>query len=287
MTTIAFLGLGAMGRRMAVRLLHAQHDVVAWNRTGVADEVVQAGARVATSPRAAAAEAEVVISMVADDAASSAVWDDPDHGALAGLRPGALAIESSTVTPERIEALAGRVATAGGEFLAAPAIGSRPQAESGALIFLTGGAPEAVERARPVLSAMGSAIHRVGPPPSAAVLKLVVNALLGVQIALLGELLEVTRRNGLDAAEAFGILSSLPVLSPSAKAAGASMLAGRFEPLFPVALAEKDLRYALAAGRAVGVDMSGLEAIAELYARAVAAGFGGEHLTAVAKLYAR
>lgn len=287
MTTIAFLGLGAMGRRMAVRLLNAQHDVIAWNRTGVPDEVQRAGAKVATSPRTAAAAADVVISMVADDAASAAVWDDPEQGALAGLRLGALAIESSTVTPTRVEALAERVAARGAELLAAPVVGSRPQAESGTLIYLVGGLADAVERATPVLSAMGSAIHRVGPPHTAAVLKLVVNALLGVQIALLGELLEVTRRNGLDPNAAFGILSSLPVLSPSAKAAGASMLAGHFEPLFPIALAEKDLRYALAAGRAVGLDMSSLEKIAELYARAVAAGLGGEHLTAVSKMYAR
>ncbi|HEU4406700.1 MAG TPA: NAD(P)-dependent oxidoreductase [Polyangiaceae bacterium] len=282
---IAFLGLGAMGRRMAGRLVDAGHDVVVWSRSGVPDDAPRLRGREAPSPRAAAEGAGVVVSMVADDEASKAVWDDPRAGALAALGAGALAIESSTLTPARVAELGGRVRSAGAQFLDAPVVGSRPQADAGALVYLVGGEPDAVDRARPLLAALGRAVHHVGPTPAGSLAKLVANALFGVQIAAVAELLGFAARARLDAAGLLEALGDLPVLSPAAKLAAGGMLAGRFEPMFPAALAEKDFRYALAAAEAVGGRLPVTGRVREIFEHAVARGLGGENLTAVAKLY--
>lgn len=285
MPRIAVLGLGEMGRRMARRLLDLGYDLVVWSRSGVPEAAPRLRERAAPSPRAAAHAAEVIIAMVTDDAASRAVWTDPQTGALAALRPGAIAIESSTLTPAWVASLAERVRATGAEFLDAPVVGSRLQAEAGALIHLVGGTPATLERAREVLQALGSAAHHLGPTPSGAMMKLVVNSLFSAQVALLAELLGLARRARLDLGTAFAALGSLPVLSPAAKAAGATMLAARFEPMFPIELVDKDLRYALAAGESVGSELPVTQRTAELFARARAQGLGSENLTALAKLF--
>jgi len=282
---VAFLGLGAMGRRMSRRLLAGGVDLVVFSRSGVPDDAPELRARAASSPCEAAARADVVISMVSDDDASRAVWTDPERGALSSLRPETLAIECSTLGVEWVNALAGSVRAAGAEFVDGPVVGSRPQAETGALIFLAGGSAAAVERARPVLSTMGGALHHLGPTAAGATAKLIVNALLGVQVAALAELWGVARRAGLDAGALAETTGALPVVSLAAKGALASMLAHRFEPLFPLALVEKDLRYALAMGRVGGAQTPVTERVAEVVRSAVAAGLAAENLTALAKLY--
>ena len=186
MVRIAVLGLGAMGRRMARRLVAAHHEVVVWSRSGTPEELrALATVRTASSPRAAASEADVVVSMVTDDDASHAVWADRETGALAGLRHDALVIESSTLTPAWVASLGAQVKAAGGRFLDAPVVGSRPQAEAGSLVHLVGGTEEDLARARPVLASWSSAVHHLGPSPSGTVAKLAVNALFGIQVAAL------------------------------------------------------------------------------------------------------
>ncbi|MCA9591311.1 MAG: NAD(P)-dependent oxidoreductase, partial [Myxococcales bacterium] len=120
MVRIAFLGLGAMGRRMARRLVDAGHDVVVWTRSGVPAEETALVGREAPSPRQAAEGADFVFSMVTDDAASASVWEDAEHGALRALRAGAIAVEHSTVSPHRVAELARRVDGTGASFLDAP-----------------------------------------------------------------------------------------------------------------------------------------------------------------------
>lgn len=282
---IAFLGLGAMGRRMASRLVTAGHPVVAWSRSGVPAELGALHDRAVATPRAAASEASIVIAMVTDDQASRDVWADPAHGALVGVRAGTLVVECSTLSPARITELAKRATAAGALFLDAPVVGSRPQADAGALTFLVGGAVDAVERARPVLLAMGGAVCHVGPSPAGAMMKLLVNALFGVQVAAVAELLGFARRAGLSMAAVVETLATLPVLSPAAKGAAGSMIAGSFEPQFPGALAAKDLGYVLGAAAAAGGDLPVTARVHEVFAAANAQGLGAEHLTAVAKLY--
>lgn len=285
MARIAILGLGAMGARMAANLLEAGHDLAVWNRSPGRDAaLVERGARRARSPKDAAAGAAFVIAMLRDDDASREVWTDEAYGALAGMERGAIAIESSTLSVDWSRALAARCAEAGIAFLDAPVAGSRPQAEAKALIHLVGGEPEIVERARPVLAAMGAALIHAGPAGSGAVLKLAVNMLFGVQVACVAELLALMRRSGLAPDEAFARLSATPVCSPAAKAAGEAMLAGHFAPQFPVELVEKDFGYAVEA--LGGADAAPVTtAVRRLFVRAMDAGLGDQNLTAVSQLY--
>jgi 3-hydroxyisobutyrate dehydrogenase-like beta-hydroxyacid dehydrogenase len=254
MSRIAFLGLGAMGRRMAARLL-ADHDVVVWNRSPEpAAALAAAGAERAETPREAATGADLVITMLTDDDAARAVWLQPEHGALGGMAPGAVALESSTVTPDWVAELGAAAAAAGVRLLDAPVAGSTPQAEAGALAYLVGGDAETLAEVRPVLDAMGRVVVHAGGPGRGAVLKLMVNALFATQVAVVAELLQLAERHGLPAAEAAELLGPLPVTSPAAKGAAALMVAGDHASRFPVRLVAKDLRYAVAAGAGPVVD---------------------------------
>lgn len=284
MTKIAFLGLGAMGSRMAHRLLDAGHDLTIWNRTTpyAAD---WAGAKIAASPRDAASGAEIVIAMVRDDAAATAVWLDPKSGALAGMHAGALALECSTVSADWARTLHAACAAAGVECLDVPVVGSRPQAEAGALIFLVGGAEATKNAVDPVLAAMGGAAHHCGGPGSGATTKLLINALFGIQVTAIAELLGLAAAQGLDLARIAAIIGETPVASPALKGAMGGMLAGAFAPMFPIDLVAKDFALARNASQLSGARSPMTDAAATVFDDALAAGLGGENLTAVAKLY--
>lgn len=282
--TVSILGLGAMGARMAARLLDAGHTVTVWNRTPErAAPLVAAGARLGASPCDAASGADIVVSMVTDDDASRAVWTGPE-GALAGLATGAVAVESSTLSPSWTTDLAASVRDAGATFLDAPVAGSRPQADAGALIYLVGGDAEAVERVRPVFEVLGGAVHHVGPVGQGAAIKLAVNALYAVQVAAVAEQLAMLRAAGVDEARAAEVLGATPVASPAAVGAMGAIVARRFDPLFPIDLVEKDLRYAVAASRAGGAEAPVTEAARAVFGRAQEAGLGGDNITGVAQL---
>jgi 3-hydroxyisobutyrate dehydrogenase-like beta-hydroxyacid dehydrogenase len=285
MAAIAVLGTGAMGSRIAVNLVKAGHRVSVWNRTpGKAMPLREFGARIARDPRAAAGEAEFAIAMVRDDDASTAVWLDPAAGALAAMPRGSVAIECSTLGPRHVGHLAERCASAEVGFLDAPVVGSRPQAEAARLVYLVGGDAAILERARPVLSAAGDALHHAGPPGAGTILKLAINALLGIQVAAAAELFGWLQRAAIDLPAAVRIIGSLPSCSIAAKAALESMLSQSFSPLFPAELARKDLDYALEAGG----DPAGLPVTAagrDVFASAIRHGYGADNLTGVVRLY--
>src|SRR5262249_14061719 len=162
MPTLGFVGLGAMGGRMAKRLLDAGHPVVGYNRTrSRAAWLIEAGMRGADSPRAVAEAADVVFSMVTDTGALEAVTAGP-AGLLAGLRPGAAHVEMSTVSPAAIRALGAAVAARGAHMIDAPVSGSVATLEAGQLAFMVGGDPAVLERVRPYLLAIGPTITHVG-----------------------------------------------------------------------------------------------------------------------------
>ena len=286
MSNIAILGVGAMGSRMAIALLKAGHAVTVWNRSpGRTDALVSAGAEAADNPRSAVRGVDFAISMVRDDLASQAVWLDPESGALSGLAENAVAIESSTLSVEWIRVLAGHCRAQGKTFLDAPVVGSLPQADAAQLIYLVGGEAEALARSEPVLRTMGGAVHHAGPTGSGAALKLAVNTLLGVQVAVVAELLSLMQGCGLKGERVVEILGVLPVCSPSAKAAAGSMLVGNFNPLFPIELVEKDLGFALAAAEETGSRLPMAEAARQVYAEAMTKGQGGDNMTGVVRLY--
>lgn len=270
MTAITILGQGAMGSRMADRLEGAGFRVTRWNRTGAAQ-----------TPRAAVACADIVIAVVRDDDASRAVWTGAD-GALAGLAADATAIESSTLTVDWVRTLAAQAAALGIGFLDAPVLGSRPQAEAGALIHLIGGDAALIARVQPVLAAMGSAQLHAGPVGAGAALKLIANTLFGIQVAAVAELIGQMPKLGLDAAQALDLLGQTPVMSSAAKGAAALMLAGRDDPMFPVALVDKDFGYAIGDNAKA---MPVATAARHVFATAIGKGLGDRNLTAVARLY--
>ncbi|MGF1529481.1 MAG: NAD(P)-dependent oxidoreductase [Candidatus Competibacterales bacterium] len=286
MGRIAFLGLGAMGAPMAMNLVKAGHPVTVWNRSGAAAEpLVAAGATAAPSPREAALDAEFVISMVSDDQASREVWLDDSDGALAGLAARTVAVESSTLTPGWILELSSAVTEGGGVFLDAPVAGSRPQAEAGQLIFLVGGEAAVLERARPLLAAMGGAIHHAGSTGNGATIKLVVNTLLATQSAVVGELLGYLDKAGLDLAKAGEVLSQIPVVSPAAAGMIKLMLNRAFAPLFPIDLVVKDLDYAVASAWDVGASLPTTTAVAKAFKDVQQRGHGAENISAVVQLF--
>jgi 3-hydroxyisobutyrate dehydrogenase len=179
MSKIAFLGLGAMGSRMAPHLIKVGHDVTVWNRSPAAvAAAVARGARSAATPREAAEGAEFVFRMLTDDDASKAVWMTANTGAPAGLGKGATAIEASTVPPEWLGSLAATVEAHGASLLDAPVVGSLPQAEAAQFVLLAGGAQEIFLKAKPVLGCIASVIHHVGPQGQGSTMKLAANALL-------------------------------------------------------------------------------------------------------------
>ncbi len=286
MTRIALLGLGAMGQRLAQRLLDAGYDLTVWNRSPAAAEaVVRAGAKLAASPRKAADGAEVVWSIVYDDAASRRVWMAPKDGAAAALSAGAIAVKSSTLSNPWCTGLASALASTGAAFVDAPVAGSRMQAEAGQLIFMAGGEVGAVDRLRPTFAAAGSAVHHVGPSGSGVWLKLAVNTLFATLVAALAEQLGVLRKAGLDLPRALEALRAMPVTSPAAAGAANLMLARNFSPQAPVDLIAKDLGYALLSGRQHGADMPLTSAVHARLLAAQAAGFGADNVVALARLY--
>ncbi|GAC1417203.1 MAG: hypothetical protein NVSMB62_07620 [Acidobacteriaceae bacterium] len=178
--TVALLGLGTMGGGMAENLLKAGFALTVWNRTQAKGQpLADRGAKLAGTPAEAAKGASVVLSMLADDAASREVWLGA-NGALAAADSTAVLIDSSTVSPAWVAELAAAAAQHGAAFLDAPVTGSRVQAAAGQLSFLVGGSAEALAQATPVLKAMSKEILHLGPVGSGAKLKLINNFLCGV-----------------------------------------------------------------------------------------------------------
>ena len=252
---IAFMGLGIMGSGMARRLLAHGFPVTVFNRNPEKSrQLVADGARVADSPSEAAAEADVVISMVADDIASRNIWLG-SNGALSRGDQGKIFIESSTLSVGWIQELNAAAQKQNCSLLDAPVTGSKTQAASGELNFIVGGSPTTLEQARPVLAAMSRSIVHLGPTGSGAMLKLINNFVCGVQIASLAEAMAMIERSGLDRAKALEILTNGAPGSPLVKAVTTRMTAPDFTPNFLLRLMAKDLGYAIEEGGKLSVEL--------------------------------
>jgi 3-hydroxyisobutyrate dehydrogenase len=263
-----------MGAGMAGRLLGAGYRVAVWNRTRErATPLVERGARLATSPRDAAADADVVIAMVADDEASQSVWFG-DAGALDSAKRGAVLIESSTLTPVWVEELATNVRLRGCGFLDAPVTGSRTQANSGELLFLVGGEESDLERVRSVLGVMSRGIVHVGPTGSGALLKLVNNFLAAVQAASLAEAMALMEKTGLRIDRGLPVLLEGAPGSPMVRTVSQRILTHDATVNFSIALMKKDLTYAMAVGEQYNVPLAMAATARQSYQRAIDQGLG-------------
>jgi 3-hydroxyisobutyrate dehydrogenase len=279
---VAVLGLGAMGSRMARRLVEKGNTVTVFNRTRAAAEPLAAlGAKIAETPRQAALGAEVVLCMVRDDEASRRIWLHPKDGAALGLRQGAVAVEASTVSAAHIAALSLAVADRGASLVDAPVVGSRPQADAGQLIVLAGGPTETVDSLRPLFAAFAGTVHHTGALGSAATVKLAANALFATQIAVLRDCLTALSTSGFDLAALQAAFTSLPVVSPAAKAAASLILGDKHEPLFPIELVAKDLRYFVECLSKHGTSPVIAHAVYAAYDRAAQGELAGRNITAI------
>jgi 3-hydroxyisobutyrate dehydrogenase len=279
---VALIGLGVMGAGMAASLVRAGFRVALYNRDPAKAAPFAASARIADSPRAAAHGADVIISMVADDNASCAVWLG-EEGALKGAAAGAVCIETSTLTSKWIAQWAQAVANSGCAPLDAPVTGSRVQADAGELNFIVGGSAEALEKARPVLAAMGKSITLLGPTGSGASFKLINNFLCGVQLASFAEALAMIERSGLDRDAAVGLLTNGAPASPLVKGVAGRVLAGDDTLNFRVRLMAKDLHYAVGEAGRMSLDLSTAKTAHTIFTGAVTAGFGEQDISTVYK----
>jgi len=242
--SVAVLGTGRMGSAMAERLAGHGVGVLVYNRSreravALAERI---GAGLATTPADAAARADVVITMVADDAAVHALFAGPD-GVAAGIRAGSVAVDMSTVLPDTIRAIAPAVRARGAGILDAPVSGSVASALAGELTIMAGGEAADVERARPVLERLARRIFHVGPLGTGAVMKLAVNTLIFGLNGAVAEGLVLAERNGIDRALAYDVLAASAAGAPMVGYKRAAFVDPDGTPVaFSLALADKDLR---------------------------------------------
>lgn len=280
---VTVLGTGSMGGAMARRLTGRGFDVVLYNRTVERAAAVAAatGARVATSPAAAAAETGIIVSSLADRDAVEQVYLGPE-GALAALRPGAILLEASTVEPDVVRRLAG-AAPVGVGVLDTPVSGSVAGAESGALTVMAGGDAAHLAAARPVLDALAAQVFHLGALGAGAAMKLAVNAVIHTLNAGLAEGVVLAEAAGIDRATAYDVIA--------AGAAGAPFVhykrAAFVDPdgaavAFRLALVGKDLDLILAMAGDLGVALPTTASTRHLVRAAVAAGLDEADMAALA-----
>lgn len=281
---VALLGIGTMGRGMAANLLKAGFALTVYNRTrSKAEPLASQGAVVVNTPAEAAREADVVISILADDHASRAAWLG-DGGALAAMPAGSTVIECGTVSPEWIAELEKAAKEKGIAIVEAPVTGSRPQAEAGQLTFLCGAEEKDLERVRPVLEPMSKAILHFGPVGSGGQVKLINNFLCGVQVASFAEAVAWVEQTPLNRQQALDFLKSGAAGSGILTAMTDRMTARTYEVNFLLRLLNKDLRYAQAAAASHGVTLTTAATTEKLFDEAEQQGLGEKDMSAVVEV---
>jgi 3-hydroxyisobutyrate dehydrogenase len=246
MARVAFIGLGRMGHGMAGRYLDAGFSVAVFNRSKAkAEDLIARGAQWATSPADAAIDAEAVVTMVADDAASRAVWLGED-GAAATMKAGTLVIECSTVSYNHALLLARELRGRGLTYIDCPVTGLPDAAASGELTLLVGADPADLEKARPYLTPLSTTIRHFGTVGTGTVYKLINNLMGAIQIAGLAEGLAIAEQAGLDMKLVVEAIGSGVTASPQVIRHSKRMAARDFEgATFTAALRHKDAAYAV------------------------------------------
>jgi 3-hydroxyisobutyrate dehydrogenase-like beta-hydroxyacid dehydrogenase len=282
--TVAVVGAGRMGGAMVGTLRRAGLEVVVYNRTRAKAEAVAgaSGARVAGTAAEAAAGAGVVLSSLADDAAVEAAYGGPE-GVAAGLRPGAVALESSTIDPRTVQALRPLVEERGAALLDTPVSGSVLLVERGELTVMVGGDAAALERARPVLDALAAKVLHVGDLGAGATMKLVVNAILhGLNLAM-SEGLVLAEKAGVARTAAYEVMAASAWAGPFVHYKRAAFERPAETPVaFSLDLAAKDLDLALGLAERAGARLEQAATNRRVVGAAIAAGMGGADLSALA-----
>lgn len=255
MAEVGLVGLGTMGGRMVERLLAAGHSVTGWNRTrSKADWLVERGMAWAGSPREVAERSEFVLSMVADTKALEAVTAGAD-GILAGLGPGKVYVDMSTVSPAASRAVAEQVRQRGAAMVDAPVSGSVVTLVEGKLSVMVGGDTEVFRRVEPVLRDIGPKVTHVGPNGQAVLMKIATNLQLAVQMLAFSEGVLLAEKGGIAREVAVEVLTSSVIASPMVKYRAPYVLDQLDEVMFDCSMMQKDMQLALEAGRQLAVPL--------------------------------
>ena len=279
---VAFLGLGTMGSRQAAVLAQAGFDVTVFNRTLERARAwsQEHGGRVAGSPREAAEGAEAVITMVVDGPQVKQLLLGSD-GAAPAAAPGTLFIDMSTIAPVDAREIGARLAAQGHSFLDAPVSGSAAKAADGTLTIMAGGEPADLERARPLLEAMGENVVHAGPLGHGQTIKLIHNAIAAVNLAVLAQGLVLGDRSGVDLDALMAVLGAGAAGSAMLERKGEAMRRHDFTPMFQLDHMLKDLRFCLDEAADARVPFPLASSAADAYTTASAQGFGQQDFGAV------
>jgi len=289
MTDVSVVGLGRMGHAMAEELAAAGCSVTVFNRTAerARDLAAHERVEVADTARAAAAAADVVLTSLADDEALRAVCDGPD-GVLAGLRAGAVLVETSTVAPETMSWVAQAAAERDAQVLDAPVSGSVPSIHGHQLVVLAGGDAAALERARPVLEVFSRQVIHLGDVGAGAVTKLAVNAVVHALNAAVSEALVLCERAGVDRAAAYDALAASAAGAPFVQYKRDAFLDPDATPTaFALDLVAKDLRLAVALADRLGTPLPQAGYDLAIVTAAVDAGHGERDMSHLAEHHRR
>jgi 3-hydroxyisobutyrate dehydrogenase len=256
MATVAFLGLGKMGSAMAGRLLESGHSLHLHNRTpGQAASLARAGARIFATPAQACTGVDAIISMVADDPASQAIWSGAQGVLAASPKPNAFAIECSTLSHTWVLQLATKAKASGLRYIDAPVTGLPDSAAAGELTVLVGADTADLAAARGLLEALSQRIIHFGPVGTGTAYKLIINMLGAVQIASVAESMAIAERAGLDLRTVADAIAAGQAASPQVVRNSQRMVAGDFlqDVVFTPQLRLKDVSYALQLTQSVGI----------------------------------
>ena len=255
MANLGFVGLGAMGGRMVERLIAKGHTVAGYNRTkSKAQWLIDKGMKWADSPRACASGADTTFVMVTDTAALESIAEGPD-GLLAGLAPGKVVIDMSTVSPAASRALAEKVRARGADMVDSPVSGSVLTLEQGKLTMMVGGTPETFEKIKPLLMDIGPKATHVGDNGLAVSMKIATNLQLAVQMLAFSEGVLLAEKAGIERKTAVEVLTSSVVASPMVQYRGPMVLGLPEHAWFDFTMMQKDMMLALEMGRRLGVPL--------------------------------
>lgn len=272
--TIGLVGLGRMGSAIFQRLREHGFEVVAWDRDSGADVMpAKNGQRLAENPRAVAAAADVVISIITEDHGVRAIFTG-SQGFLSTDVTGKLFIEMSTLQPMTGRELAPLVAAKGARLIEAPVLGTIPQVREGKLFALVGGAAEDLERARPILEKLTRRIAHMGPNGSGYAMKLCVNLGLGAYIQAISESLALGSKQGLTLEQMLDVLQEAPYASNWLKSKVGVLKGDVPEKTLDIRTLRKDIMSAVATGALTGVPMPSSSGTLASLSAAVANGYG-------------
>lgn len=287
---VGFVGLGAMGRPMALNLLHAGYPMLVMSRSPQpVEELVTEGAVAGTTLEEMGASADIVITMLPGPVEVRQVLLGAlrSHGLLAGLRPGSLVIDMSTIAPTVSRELSQACASAGVLWLDAPVSGGETGARDGRLAIMVGGEVEAVEQARPVLEVLGQKVVHVGSAGSGQVVKLANQVIVAGTIALVAEALALAIKGGVGGETVIDALEGGFADSAILRNHGRRVLTEQFQPGFRLTLQLKDLQLALDLATEEGIALDVAAMVHAVVRRAVEEGYGGLDHAAVAKVLGR